>query len=981
LAFSSFLLTLLLVAPQNAARVVAEDFSEELPRIEPVEAADTLEDFQVADGFRIELVASEPLVTSPVAIQWDAKGGLFVCEMRGYSEDRDKGISRITRLTDNDNDGRFDKRTIYADELLWPTAIFPYDGGLFVADAPNIYFLRDEDNDGVADRKQVIFTGFSVSNVQGLMNSFHWGLDNRIHIACGTVGGDVQRVNPDTGEPTGDALKVRGYDLAFDPRTFEFARTSGGAQHGMCFDDWGHKFVSSNSDHLQQVMYENRYVARNRWMSAPSARQSIAADGPQAEVFRISPVEPWRIVRTRLRVAGLVRGPIEGGGRPAGYFTGATGATIYRGDAWPKTESPIAIVGDVGSNLIHRKRLDTEGIEFVGHRMDAESEFVASKDIWFRPAQFECGPDGALSVVDVYREVIEHPKSLPPDIKRHLDLTSGRERGRIYRIVPDEGFEHRPTPDMSAMSTADLVPLLAHPNGWHRDTASRLIYARQDGSVVDDLVAQLKDCPTATGRLHTLAALEGLAALQPDLVIACLSDSHPQVVRHAIRLAETYADHPEVIAALRGLIEHPSIHVRYQLGFTVGELAVEDRAEWLAELLLQSPTNPWIQTGVASSAAEDGEMLLTRLLESDYIDTLSPFLARLTNQLHRRNRDHEIQTAVAALLDAPASPALLPVWQSLRVQQHQSQLDQASFEKASEAVDDLSQQAIGWVADAKRTARERINALRWLAGSSDPDLLSALETLLGEATSADLQQAGITALKTFEDPKVAAMLLDHWKAMSPRLRNTAAEVLFGRQSNTLSVIDAIKASKFSASDIPRSRWETLAASRNETVASFAKQQLESQSDESKDELIARYRSALEIDGDAGHGAVVFKRNCAGCHKIGDQGHALGPSLTAAITRGPESILVNVLAPSREVNPQYLNYVVMSLDGRSYSGMIASENATSIQLKRAESATDTLLRNDIDWIHNTGKSIMPEGLEQSITPEAMADLIAYLQQSL
>ena len=131
-------------------------------------------------------------------------------------------------------------------------------------------------------------------------------------------------------------LSLGGRDFSFDPRTLDIRAESGGAQHGMSFDDWGRKFVCSNSDHIQLVMFEDRYLARNPSVIAPGARLSIAADGPQAEVFRTSPIEPWRIVRTRLRVTGAATGPVEGGGRAGGYFTGATGTTIYRGDAWPR---------------------------------------------------------------------------------------------------------------------------------------------------------------------------------------------------------------------------------------------------------------------------------------------------------------------------------------------------------------------------------------------------------------------------------------------------------------------------------------------------------------------------------------------------------------------------------------------------------------------------------------------------------------------
>ena len=275
-----------------------EDFSDELPRIPASSPDAALKSFTVAEGFEIQAVACEPLIASPVAIEWDAQGRLYVCEMRGYSEDRDAGLSRIRRLEDTDQDGVFDTSLVYADGLLWPTAIFPYKGGLFVGDAPNLYYFRDDDEDGKAETKEVVLTGFGTSNVQGLMNSFRWGLDNRIHIACSSAAGKIGRPG------STQRVEVRGRDIAFNPDTFEIEVTSGGGQHGMVFDDWGRKFVSSNSNHIQQVMYEDHYLKRNPYLKAPPARVSIAADGPQAEVYRTSPVEPWRIVRTRLRVGG-----------------------------------------------------------------------------------------------------------------------------------------------------------------------------------------------------------------------------------------------------------------------------------------------------------------------------------------------------------------------------------------------------------------------------------------------------------------------------------------------------------------------------------------------------------------------------------------------------------------------------------------------------------------------------------------------------
>src|SRR5207253_8778739 len=224
----------------------------------------------------------------------------------------------------------------------------------------------------------------------------------------------------------------------------------------------------------------------------------IATDGPAAEVYRISPEEPWRVIRTKWRVNGLVPGPIEGGGRSAGYFTGATGVTIFRGDAWGKEFVGDAFIGDAGGNLVHRKKIRADGVGLIAERPADEQkrEFLSSKDTWFRPVQMANGPDGNLYICDMYREVIEHPWSLPESIKKNLDLNSGNDRGRIYRIVK-EGAKYRPPIQMSKLTAAQLVPLLESPNGWTRDTAARLIFERQDLFVVEPLRKLLKESKSA----------------------------------------------------------------------------------------------------------------------------------------------------------------------------------------------------------------------------------------------------------------------------------------------------------------------------------------------------------------------------------------------------------------------------------------------------------------------------------------------------
>ncbi|HYV29191.1 MAG TPA: PVC-type heme-binding CxxCH protein, partial [Candidatus Eisenbacteria bacterium] len=534
---------------------------KDLPRIPPTAPDKALSTFRIKSGFRLELVAAEPLVVDPIAMSFDENGRLFVVEMRDYSERRDERLGRIRLLEDTDGDGRFDKSTVYLDHLPWPTAVICYNGGIFVGATPDILYCKDTNGDGVADVKEVVFTGFASDyapyqtnrlNVQAMLNSFNWGLDNRIHGATSMSGGKVVSAK----HPEAPALELRGRDFSFDPRDLTLRAESGGGQHGLSFDNRGRKFVCSNSSHIQMLMYEERYAARNPYFPLPSALVGIAVDGPAAEVYRLSPDEPWRVIRTQWRVSGLVPGPVEGGGRPSGYFTGATGVTIYRGNAFPEEFLGDAFVADCGSNLVHRKKLRPanpvplpsltpgerdrvrghgswkEGmpasVELKAERPADEQkvEFLASTDNWFRPVQFANAPDGCLYVLDMYREIIEHPWSLPPGIKKHLDLNAGNDRGRIYRIVPEK-FRRRPAVRLGDASPAELVKTLEHPNGWHRDTAARLLYERQDKSVVPQLRKLSEDSRSEFGRFHAFYALAGLGELNGTDVNHGLIDSSP----------------------------------------------------------------------------------------------------------------------------------------------------------------------------------------------------------------------------------------------------------------------------------------------------------------------------------------------------------------------------------------------------------------------------------------------------------------------
>ncbi|MAI30280.1 MAG: cytochrome C [Rhodopirellula sp.] len=959
-----------------------EDFSDELPRIPASSPDAALKSFTVAEGFEIQAVACEPLIASPVAIEWDAQGRLYVCEMRGYSEDRDAGLSRIRRLEDTDQDGVFDTSLVYADGLLWPTAIFPYKGGLFVGDAPNLYYFRDDDEDGKAETKEVVLTGFGTSNVQGLMNSFRWGLDNRIHIACSSAAGKIGRPG------STQRVEVRGRDIAFNPDTFEIEVTSGGGQHGMVFDDWGRKFVSSNSNHIQQVMYEDHYLKRNPYLKAPPARVSIAADGPQAEVYRTSPVEPWRIVRTRLRVGGTVPGPVEGGGRAAGYFTGATGVTIYRGDAWPSEWKGLAIIGDVGSNLVHRKRIDSSNAQFIAHRIDQKSEFVNSSDIWFRPAQFANAPDGTIYIIDVCREVIEHPKSLPPMIKKHLDLTAGRDRGRIYRIAPSN-YKYRSTPNLSIANTTDLVDLLDHPNSWHRETAARLLYERQNEHTTKTIARKLKSSPSPLGQLHMLYALAGQGSLTEQSITTALQHQHPQVRRHALRLSEQLTSNKKMEERFLSLASDPSLEVRIQLAFSAASLPKQLKIELLERVIASDPGDRWLETAVLSSLEEGSGELFAKLVQNSTFqsEAAASFLATLATQIGQQNRRSDIDLAIEQVSALPAANAsfTLPIIGSLTAYRFRKNhyLQQLSQQGRLAKLDELKLELVR--ATGRAAANEslavpaRVAATKAMRFGGLEQVSTPLTDLISNRQPHLVSQAAIETLGTFSSPTTAKPLLLAWGKLSPKLRSTATEVLFARNDRLTQLFDAVDADRISLADIGTPRLQIAAKSRDAKIKSRATEYLANMGSADRTKILAKYQSALTLDADPTRGRKLFNQHCAVCHKMDGVGHEIGPNLASIRNRGAETILANVIDPNREVNPQYLNYVLLTQDGRAMTGMVAAETASSVTLRRAESASDTVLRVNIEELKSTGLSIMPEGMEKSINVQQMADIISFLMQ--
>jgi putative membrane-bound dehydrogenase-like protein len=583
---------------------------------DPLEPEQAIKSFHLPDGFRIELFASEPQVMDPVDMVFDEEGNAFVVEMPDYpfKPENGKGTGRIKMLQDTDGDGKIDKATVFADSILDATTMLPWKGGLLVTAAPNILYLKDTDGDFRADTREILFTGFFQDNSEAQITSLTYGIDNWIYAANNGQAGTVYS----KARPDAPPLDMAGSDFRFRPDRGEFELETGNAQFGLTLDDWGHRFITQNTIHIRQVVIPWRYLHRHPNLRSASPLTNISDH--DLEMFQVTPPPYWRAERTRRRQKQYAEEHLDRVEYAEDHFTGSSGGMVYGGDAFPRAYYGNVFTGDVSGNLVHRDVLwasDTTPV-YVAKRdgREVKSEFLSSSDPCFRPASFAVGPDGALYVVDMYRQHIETPVSIPEDLKADMDFLNGSDRGRIYRIVPTN-FEVRRVnaPKLRERSSSELVKLLSHESRWWRQQAQRLLVERQDASVVPALEKVFTEHPDPRARLHALYTLEGLNALTVALVSRAVTDSHEGVRAQGLILAERYQQLlPEVLTRLHD----PSIQVVLQATLSAGQFSHKDIAAELAQVLETNGRDPWIQLAVLSSVAGSSPELVEYLAKHDF---------------------------------------------------------------------------------------------------------------------------------------------------------------------------------------------------------------------------------------------------------------------------------------------------------------------------------------------------------------------------
>jgi mono/diheme cytochrome c family protein/glucose/arabinose dehydrogenase len=550
--------------------------------------------FHLPPGYRLDLVVSEPMIQDPVAIDWDPDGRLWVVEMPGYMIDIQavrelEPLGRIVVLEDTNNDGKMDKRTVFAEGLVLARAIKVLDRGVLVGEPPDLWLMKDTNGDLKVDTKELVSDQFGrrQANVEHNANGLMWALDNWIYTS-----------------------EVDMY-VRLKHGRFDVQKTLARGQWGVTQDDAGRIYRNTNSSALHVDIVPTPYFDRNPEMRR--TRGSYEFLGADASLNAVWPVRPTRGVNRGYQ-AGVLRA--DG---TLSEFTGAGAPTVYRGDRLPPDLYGNVFVAEPSGNLVSRIIINDDGSTLRGRKAYDQAEFIASTDERFRPVNLSSAPDGTLYVVDMYRGIIQHRGYITEYLRdqilsRQLEQPIGR--GRIYRVVHESTKRDR-RPALSTASAARLVETLSHPNGWWRDTAQRLLVERGDKSAVDALKKLALSAPQARTKLHALWTLDGLDAIDPATVTTALGDASRDVRVSALRLAERWLREPQhpIHPAVFKLVSDPDWAVRRQFGASIGALPKGLKENVVARYLESHGGDPIAMDAALSGLAGSETVVLERLLQ------------------------------------------------------------------------------------------------------------------------------------------------------------------------------------------------------------------------------------------------------------------------------------------------------------------------------------------------------------------------------
>jgi putative membrane-bound dehydrogenase-like protein len=817
--------------------------------------------------------------------------------------------------------------------------------------AGRVAFMKDTSGDGRADVDETWFTGFAEENTQLRANHPRLALDNHVTIANGLRGGTVV----DARRPDAKPVSISGMDFRFDPLTGESEAVSGVGQFGLTFDDFGNRFVCSNRNPAIHIVLEDRHLKKNPLVAAAAVTHDVARAGESSRVFPIGQV--WTTSNLH-----------------AGQFTAACGVEVYRGDALPGEYRGNLFICEPTGHLVHREMMKPLGVTFASTPAEEGKEFLASRDPWFSPVNLEIGPDGALYVVDMYRAVIEHPDWMPEELRQRPDLREGSDRGRIYRIVPQD-FRRPVGPRLSSKSSEELVELLAHPNAWWRGTAARLLLERQDKTIAEKLRAMALRHASPLARIHALWLLDGLGEMSDDVLLGALGDSDPRVIEQAIIVGESRIGSSDALRAkIAVLVHHADARVRFQALLVATPLpGVPAQA-----------ADPWELQAMLIAAGNRGAAVLADVLRNPAaleanVSDPRRFVADLAGLAAAAGDDRQTTRAIEALVESEkyGRAGLIRLlaefhgdgrgWNELL-----STLSEDTRRKLEELVKDSRRVAV----DGSQTDAARCQAIDLIVFADDAsDVIVPLA--LGEP-SQPVRLRAIAGLARSGDLAPWRQLLESFANESPALQTAILDGALSDAERTSLLLDAVAAGYIKPSQIDTTRTTRLLKHADSAISARSKALLADAIPADRQQVLAEYQAVLTMPADPERGRAVFSKQCASCHQIGSVGIRFAPDISDSREKSPAQLLTDIIQPNRAIDANYFSYTAVTGEGVTHTGVLAAETSTSITLNQAEGKSITLRRAEIDELYSNGVSLMPDGVERLIPPQDMADLISFVK---
>ena len=971
----------------------------------PLAPEESLKHIIVPKGFHVELFASEPDIGGkPICMNWDARGRLWIAETLDYPnqlQPKGKGRDRIRILEDTDGDGRADRFTVFATGLSIPTAMTFSNGGLIVQDGNVTKFLKDTDGDDVADESKTLFTGWSLGDTHGGVSNFQYGVDNHIWAMQG-----YNSSQPTSSSEKGQRFRQGFFRFRPNGPELEFLRSTNNNTWGLGISEEGIIFGSTaNGNPSVYMPIPNRYYEQVRGWTPSLVLGSIADSHQFAPITKNIRQVDWH----------------------DGYTAGA-GHALYTAREYPQEYwNRAAFVNGPTGHLVGTFVLKPEGSDFTS---TSPFNLFASDDEWTAPIMAEVGPDGNVWVIDWYNYIVQHNPT-----PRGFETGKGnayksdlrdKKHGRIYRVVYGDK-PHRPATNLENASPQQLVRTLANPTMLLRKHAQRLLVERGNPDVAESLI-QLVDNQSVdeiglnVGSIHGLWTLHGLGQFtgsNPSAEAALLNAmGHPSrgVRRNAIQALPLTNESTRNILQ-QNLLNDPDAQVRLATLLALCDLPPVAQAGSALLAMWQKQArykDRWTPDAFTAAAAANDSAFLQAVAELDSPDAeLIKIVSIVSEHYARGGNSVALPVLMTGLIDS--NPAVLnaiiaglakgwpddkpPVMgQSLEnnlklLVEKLKPRDRGSLVKLAQSwgstqfadyAAKVSEDLLTQVDNSELSLDQRITAAREvvLFRTGDDETVDELLNRVNSQIEPTVGVGIIEALALSQSKQVGPRLASKIRGLTPTIRIAAVAVLLQRPSSTDSLLALIENGQLLLSELTLEQKQTLSNHPNTKIRTRATAILKrggALPNSDREKVLKEMLPVALLTGNAKAGKAVFKEQCANCHKHNGEGAEIGPDLTGMAVHPKQELLTHIIDPSRDVEGNYRRYTVTTLDGLLVNGLLAAESKTAIELYDEKGKKQVILRENIDEISGSTKSMMPEGFEKQITKGNMTDLLEFLTQ--